>query len=48
MGLEKLRLRLDENLDDFTKDSDAHLLNHQDEFGDLPEYIPYSLVSYGF
>lgn len=39
---------LTENLADFKEDNEAKLVNHFDELGDLPEYIPFSLVAYGF
>lgn len=49
LSQDTLRLRLGENVNDQDKKkNEAYLLNKYDQFGDLPEFVPYSLVGYGY
>lgn len=46
--MKELLLRLNENVDDHTSYSEAHLLNKYDYKGEVPEFNPYSLESKGY
>lgn len=47
-GQDLLKLPLQVKEEGKGNNSEAHLLNKHDRNGGLPEYKPYSLVTYGF